>query len=149
MKTYYLRDFEDCTYMYYERQPPWWRLLVHIIFCDEIRIFIILFPRRSKSPRFCHACFFSSHTKQICFILYFVEVIDEPQISIDFFFNQQYIYLFVCQYIIWKGTYLSIDFLFNAIRYKTMWSFVGPPIYNSNRYKIWVVRHKMFTPLSI
>lgn len=94
--------------------------------------------------------FFSSHTKQICFILYFVEVIDEPQISIDFFStNMQYIYLFVCHYIIWKGTYLSIDFLFNAIRYKTMWSFVGPPIYNSNRYKIWVVRQKMFTPLSI
>lgn len=104
------------------------------------------FPRSSKSPRFCHACFFSSHTKQICFILYFVEVIDEPQISIDFFSTNS---IFICQYIIWKGTYLSIDFLFNAIRYKTMWSFVGPPIYNSNRYKIWVVRHKMFTPLSI
>lgn len=93
VKTYYLRDFEDCTYMYYERQPPWWRLLVHIILCDEIRIFIILFPRSSKSPRFCHACFFSSHTKQICFILYFVEVIDEPQISIDFFSTNS---IFIC-----------------------------------------------------
>lgn len=149
MKTYYLRDFEDCTYMYYERQPPWWRLLVHIILCDEIRIFIFFIPTKIEITTFLSCMFFFfSYLTNLLYSLF----CGGYRWTSNFywlFFNQQYIYLFVCQYIIWKGTYLSIDFLFNAIRYKTMWSFVGPPIYNSNRYKIWVVRQKMFTPLSI